>query len=88
MEGLNIATVFTTEQHQVIGSRYEGRFYADVENMLTDFRNDIDLQFETYGHGLEMFTIIATKDGKTETRTFEDEIDKEEIYKFAEDFFK
>lgn len=88
MEGLNIATVFTTKTHQVIGSRYEGHFYESVELLLNDFKNDVDLQFGNYGDTLEMFTVIATKDGNTETRTFQGELDKDEIYEFTENVIK
>lgn len=88
----DIATVFTTTEHSVIGSRYERSLYEDDKAMLEDFKNDIALQFNTYDGVVEMFAVTVKDDDGIHFWAFdatdEDPIDKDEIIKYVEDFFK
>lgn len=89
----DIATVFTTTEHSVIGSRYERSLYEDDKAMLEDFKNDIALQFDTYDSVIETFAVIVKDDDgticqKAFTTTDEDPIDKDEIIEYVEGFFE
>jgi len=93
----DIATVFTTTGHSVIGSRYERSLYEDDKSMLEDFKNDIALQFKTYNEfdgEIETFAVIVKDDDdgtvcqKAFTTTDEGPIDKDEIIEYVEGFFE
>ena len=89
----DIATVFTTNTHHVIGSRYEGTLYADQSQMLADFKNDTELQFKNYEGKMEFFNVIVSlEDGGFATKVFTYDggtpITKEGVIEFVEKFFE
>lgn len=88
MEAQNITTVFDTNTHQVIGSRYERSMYETSEQMLADFKNDLELQSKTYGGAVDMFAVIVRDKDNVKSKAFVGEIDKEKILGYVENLLK
>lgn len=83
----DIMTVFKTNRHEVIGSRYERALYEDDEQMLEDFEDTTYLQFETYKDGIELFTVVIADD-ESDVKIFENPENADDICAWVEEKLK
>lgn len=68
---VDIVTVFKTTDHKVIASRYERCMYGEPEQMLIDFENDVNLQFDTYAGIIDLFAVVVKGEEETNCEAFE-----------------
>ena len=76
----DITTAFNTNTHSVIGSRYELALFENEDQLLQNFRDDIELQFKNYG--IELFTVAIAGD-EPDAKVFSGEIDPEDIIDYV-----